>query len=43
MKKVLVGLFAIIILAFGILGYTEMNNDTNEIVDENSHSTTIKL
>ncbi|CDQ38211.1 MULTISPECIES: hypothetical protein [Virgibacillus] len=38
MKKVLVAIFAMLIITFGIFGYVEMNDDSNEIVDENPNS-----
>ncbi|MFD2629698.1 hypothetical protein [Oceanobacillus kapialis] len=42
MKKFLVALIAVFIVGFGVVGYTQMNDDATEIVDENSHSTKIK-
>ncbi|MEC5424377.1 hypothetical protein QGM71_12830 [Virgibacillus sp. C22-A2] len=40
MKKVLIALFAVLIISFGIFGYTKAD-ETNEIINENGHSTTI--
>ncbi|WP_165768006.1 hypothetical protein [Virgibacillus indicus] len=42
MKKILVALFAIFIIGFGFIGYSQMNDVPNEIVDEDNHSTTIR-
>lgn len=42
MKKVLVAVFIVIILGFGVVGYTQATGDSTEIVDDNSHSMTIK-
>ncbi|WP_276245322.1 hypothetical protein [Virgibacillus profundi] len=43
MKKVLVGLFAVLIIGFGVVGFSQMNDGPNEIVDdEKNHTMTIK-
>lgn len=41
MRKLLVGLFLVFILGFGILGYTQANDDSGEIVNENNYSMNI--
>ena len=43
MKKILVALFAIFIIGFGFIGYSQINDGPSEIVDdENNHTTTIR-
>ncbi|CDO04490.1 heme lyase subunit CcmF [Oceanobacillus picturae] len=42
MKKLLVALFAVLIVGFGVIGYTQVNDDATEIVDENSHSISVQ-
>lgn len=42
MRKVLVALFAVLIMGLGIFGYTETSNEPVKIKDENDHSTVIK-
>ncbi|MBP1948955.1 hypothetical protein J2Z82_001892 [Virgibacillus litoralis] len=34
MKKLLIVLFMVLILSFGIIGYTQSTDDTNNVVDE---------
>ncbi|WP_339226434.1 hypothetical protein NSQ77_12930 [Oceanobacillus sp. FSL K6-2867] len=43
MRKILLGLFVIIILTIGIAGYAELNNKPNEVIEESNHSTEIQL
>ncbi|MFB4170106.1 hypothetical protein [Virgibacillus sp. JSM 102003] len=41
MKKLLIVLFMILILSFGIIGYTQTTGDTNNVVDEQNEDTLI--
>ncbi|GAB3048445.1 hypothetical protein [Virgibacillus ainsalahensis] len=41
MKKILVGVFVVIILSVGVLGYNEINNSPVKVIEDNNHSTTI--
>lgn len=41
MKKILIGVFIVIILSFGIFGYNQITDDSDKIVDDNNHSITI--
>jgi hypothetical protein len=43
MRKVLLALFAIIILGIGIVGYNDITDKPNEVINEKGHSTEIKL
>ena len=43
MRRILLGLFVIIILTIGIVGYTELNNKPNEVIEDSNHSTEIQL
>ncbi|MBP2076298.1 hypothetical protein [Oceanobacillus polygoni] len=43
MRKILLGLFVIMILTIGIVGYTEINNKPNEVIEETDHSKEIHL
>lgn len=38
MRKLLVGLFLVLILGLGIFGYTKENDDSGEIVKENNYT-----
>ncbi|WP_269635256.1 hypothetical protein [Oceanobacillus manasiensis] len=42
MKKLLVALIAVIIIGISVIGFTQINDDATEIIDENSHSITIQ-
>ncbi|MGP4106253.1 hypothetical protein [Virgibacillus sp. L01] len=41
MKELLMVLFMILILSFGIIGYTQSTNDTNNVVDEQNENTLV--
>ncbi|SHH23472.1 MULTISPECIES: hypothetical protein [Virgibacillus] len=42
MKKLLVVLCAVLIITFGIVGYIEINSNSNEIMNENPNSITVQ-
>ncbi|SDQ11411.1 hypothetical protein SAMN05216232_0621 [Virgibacillus subterraneus] len=38
MRKLLIVLFMVLILSFGIVGYTQSTDDTNNVVDEQNEN-----
>ncbi|WP_267886914.1 hypothetical protein [Oceanobacillus damuensis] len=43
MRKVLLALFAMIIVGIGIAGYNDYTEEPNEVIEEKGYSTEIKL
>ncbi|WP_010648484.1 hypothetical protein [Oceanobacillus massiliensis] len=43
MRKILLALFVTIILGIGIVGYNNLHDEPNEVIEEKGYSTEIKL
>lgn len=41
MKKLLIVLFLILIISFGIIGYTQSTNEPNDVVEQENENTLV--